>query len=341
MATEIGIDLGSEKTVIFSSSRIVLEQPSLVTVDAETFEPVYFGEKAKQTLGRTPDTLLCVRPIENGLIADYDVTQAMLQHYMDKAFGNKIVRPKVMATLPTGLTELQHHSLANVMAQSGGRNVSVIESPLAVAIGLEIDFQKPQGNLIVDIGAGTSDIAVLSLGGIVESDSFKCASLDFDRLIQEYVRKTYNIDIGDLTAETVKMQIGSVYPRPVEVMTIAKGSNRFNGLPVSFEISSSEIYECLHACALTICAAIRAVLERTPPELVADIQKNGLYLVGGGSRIFGMKELLESNLQTAVHTVEDPQYSVVKGAARALSHPELLKSINYQLRSLRELSVEP
>ena len=161
MATEIGIDLGTSKTVIFSSSKIVLELPSMVTVDSETWEPVYYGEKAKQTMGRTPDSLVCVSPIEHGVIADYDIAEAMLKEYMQQAFGSKIVRPRIMATLPAGLTELQHHSLSNVVEAGGGRNISVIESPLAVAFGLGLDFSKPHGYMIVDIGAGTTDIAVI------------------------------------------------------------------------------------------------------------------------------------------------------------------------------------
>ena len=339
MALEIGIDLGSSKTVIFSGSKIVLEQPSVVTVDAETYEPIYFGENAKQTLGRTPDTLECILPIQHGLISDYDIAQSMLTHYMTKAFGNKIIRPKVMATLPTGLTELQHHSVSNVVAAGGGRSVSVVESPLAIAIGLGLDFDSPHGHLIVDIGAGTTDIAVVSLGGIVVCDSFKTASFDFDELITTFVRRSRNITIGQLSAEQIKIQIGSVFERPVEVTAISKGRNLFTGLPETFEITSSEVYNVIKPCALSICNAIRKVLERTEPDLVADIKKDGLYLTGGGSKIFGMKELLEDYLGLSVNTVDDPEYSVVKGAATALMQPEKLKNINYQLRSIKELEI--
>ena len=209
MATDIGIDLGSSKTVIFSSSKVVLELPNVVTVDSETWEPVYFGEKAKQTIGRTPDSLVCVTPIERGVISDYDIAETMLKNYMQQAFGNRILRPRIMATLPAGLTELQHHSLSNVVESAGGRNISVIEGPLAVAFGLGLDFSKPRGTLIVDIGAGTTDIAVISLGGISVCESFKTASSDLDMQIIRYVRKEYNIEIGALTAEMIKIKIGS------------------------------------------------------------------------------------------------------------------------------------
>ena len=337
---EIGIDIGSSKTVIFSSSKVVLELPSIVTVDSETLVPVYYGEKAKQTLGRTPDSLECVFPIKNGIIAEYDIAEAMLREYMQSAFGNKIVRPKMMATLPVGLTELQHHSLSNVVAAAGGRNISVIESPLAIAFGLELDFSKPHGNMIVDIGAGTTDVAVISMGGIANCESFKIASYDFDAQIMKYVRKEYNIEIGALMAENIKKQVGSVIQRPVEIAIVAKGRNVFTGLPESFEISSSEVYEAIKETADSICNGIRLVLSKTDPDLVSDINTDGIYLAGGGSLIHGMDKLISEYTGTAVHMLDDPMHSVVRGAAVALRKPELLKQVNYQLRSIKELAIE-
>lgn len=339
MATEIGIDLGSSKTVIFSSSKVVLELPSIVTVNSETWELVYYGEKAKQTMGRTPDSLICVSPIEHGVISDYDIAEKMLKEYMKQAFGNKILRPRIIATLPAGLTELQHHSLSNVVEAGGGRDVSVIEGPLAVAFGLGLDFSKPHGYLVVDIGAGTTDIAVISMGGIAICDSFKIASYDFDHQIIKYIRKEYNIEVGPLMAESIKKQIGTVIERPVEVAIVAKGRNIFTGLPESFEITSSEIYEAVKETADSICNAIRQVLMRTDPELVADIKADGLYLTGGGALINGMDKLIADFTGTAVHLLEDPTHSVVRGAAAALRKPELLKNTNYQMRSIRELEI--
>ncbi len=339
MAMEIGIDIGSSKTVIFLSSRVVLELPSIVTVDSESYEPYYFGEMAKQTLGRTPDSFECVFPIKHGIIAEYDIAEAMLKEYMSKAFGNKIIRPKIMATLPVGLTELQHHSLSNVVEAAGGRNVSVIEGPLAIAFGLGLDFSKPHGYLVVDIGAGTTDIAVISMGGISACESFKTASFDFDAQIMRYIRKEYNIEIGNLMAESIKKQIGTVVPRPVEIAMVAKGRNVFTGLPESFEITSTEVYEAIKETADSICNCIRLVLSKTDPDLVADINADGLYLTGGGSLIHGMDKLISEYTGTAVHTLEDPTHSVVRGAAVALRHPELLKHVNYQLRSIKELAI--
>ncbi len=339
MAIEIGIDLGSSKTVIFSSSKVVLELPSIVTVNSETWEPVYYGEKAKQTMGRTPDSLVCVSPIEHGVISDYDIAEMMLKEYMNQAFGNKILRPRIIATLPAGLTELQHHSLSNVVESGGGRDISVIEGPLAVAFGLGLDFSKPHGYLIVDIGAGTTDIAVISMGGIASCDSFKTASYDFDTQIIKYIRKEYSIEIGSLMAESIKKQIGTVIERPIEVAIVAKGRNIFTGLPESFEITSSEIYEAVKETADSICNAIRQVLMRTDPELVADIKADGLYLTGGGALINGMDKLIADFTGTAVHLLEDPTHSVVRGAAAALRKPELLKNVNYQMRSIKELEI--
>ncbi len=339
MTTDIGIDLGTYKTVIFSSSKIVFEAPSFVTVDNETWEPVYYGEKARQTLGRTPDSLVCVTPIERGKISDYDLAENMLKVYMEDAFGSRILRPRIMATLPPGLTELQHHSLANAIEASGGRNVFVFESPLAVAYGLDLDFSKPHGYLIIDIGAGTTDIAVISMGGIAACNSFPVASFDFDNQLIKYVRSEYNIEIGNLTAESIKKQIGTVVERPVEIAMVAKGRNVFTGLPESFEITSSEVYYALKETAASICDGVRKVLSEAEPDLVADIKKDGFYLTGGGSKIYGMNALLSEYLGTEAITVEEPEYSVVKGAANALRNSESLKNVNYQLRSIKELEI--
>lgn len=340
MANDIGIDLGSSKTVIFSSSKVVLELPNVVTVDSETWEPIYFGEKAKQTIGRTPESLLSVYPIEHGVISDYDLCELMLKNYMQQAFGNKILRPRIMATLPAGLTELQHHSLSNVVEAAGGRNITVIEGPMAIAFGLGLDFTRPHGTLIVDIGAGTTDVAVISLGGIASCDSFKVASFDFDAQIIRYVRREYNIDIGPLTAEAIKIKVGSAVKRDIEVAMVAKGRNIFSGLPESFEITSGEVYEAINDTINIICNDIREVLNKTDPDLVADIMNDGMYLAGGGSKLSGFAQRISDFLNIKVHQMEDPAHSVVKGAAVAIKKPELLKNVNYQMRSIKELEIE-
>lgn len=340
MATEIGIDLGTSKTVIFSSSKVVLELPNIVTVDSETWQPVYFGEMAKQTLGRTPDSLVPVNPIERGVIADYGLAEKMLKNYMEQCFKNKVLRPRIMATLPAGLTELQHHSLANVLESAGGRNISVIESPLAVAFGLGLDFSVPHGSLIVDIGAGTTDIAVVSMGAIAACESYKVASLDFDAQIIKYVRKEYNIEIGPLTAEMIKIKIGSAVKRNVEIAYRAKGRNVFTGIPESFEITSDEVHDAIIDTIDMICEAVRTVLQSTDPDLVADIINDGMYLTGGGSEIFGLDKYISQYFGIDVKKLDDPTHSVVRGAAVALKKTEMLKNVDYQLRSIKELEVE-
>ncbi|MCQ2454881.1 MAG: rod shape-determining protein [Clostridia bacterium] len=340
MSTDIGIDLGTSKTVIFSSSKVVLELPSFVTVDNETWLPVYYGEKAKQTLGRTPDSLTCVSPISNGIISDYDIAELMLKNYMEQAFGNRILRPRIMATLPAGLTELQHHSLANVIEAAGGRNISVIEGPLAIAFGLQLDMKQPHGTMIIDFGAGTTDISVVSLGGISVCDSFKTASNDIDQQISRYVRKEYNIEIGPLTAENVKKQIGTLYPSDVEVAMVVKGRNVFTGLPESIELTANEVYEAICDTVDTIINAVRTVFSKTDPDLVADIKNDGVILTGGGALLRGFVDYLSEKIDIKVKLLDDPTHSVVRGAAYALKYPEMLKNVDYQLRSIKELSIE-
>lgn len=340
MATDIGIDLGSSKTVIFSSSKVVLELPNVVTVDSDSWEVIYTGEKAKQTLGRTPESMQTVFPIEHGVISDYDLAEYMLKEYMQQAFGNKILRPRIMATLPAGLTELQHHTLADAVEAAGGRNITVIESPLAIAFGLGLDFSTPHGTLIVDIGAGTTDVAVVSLGAIAACNSFKMASFDIDTQIIRYVRREFNIEIGHLTAESIKMKIGTAVKPDIEIAVVAKGRNVFSGLPESFEITSGEVYEAIKDTIDMICNAIRTVLNKTNPDLVGDIMNDGMYLAGGGSLLSGLPEKIEDYLGIKVHRLEDPSHSVVKGAAVALKKSELIKNIDYQMRSIKELEIE-
>ncbi len=340
MATDLGVDIGSSKTVIFSSSKIVLERPSVVTVDADTWEPLYFGEKALQTFGRTPDSLVCVHPIKHGTIADLEIAEAMLKNFMDEAFGRKIIKPRVMAALPTGVTELQHHSMAQVVEAGGGRNVRVIENPIAVAIGLGINFSEPRGSLIIDMGAGTTDIATISLGGIAQCDSFKVAGNTFDELIIKYIRKEYGVEIGPLTAENLKKQLSTAVMRPIEIAAPAKGRNIFTGLPQVIEVTSSEIHKVIIEAALSICNAIRKVLEKTDPDIVADVMHDGIYLTGGSSLMNGMPELIEEYFGTKVHIDSDPTHSVVRGAAIALKNPDLLGNVDFQYRSIKELAIE-
>lgn len=340
MATNIAIDIGTSKTVLYSGSKVVLEQPSVVTVQTDTNEPVYFGQKAYQTIGRTPDSLTPIFPVQRSVIADYDAAEVMLHEYMTKAFGNKIVRPKVMVVMPSGVTEMQHHSVAEAVEASGGRDAATIEAPLAVAIGLGIDFSKPRGGMIIDLGAGTTDVATLSMGGIAACSSIPIASGDFDECIVKYVKKAHNVLIGLGTAESIKKNVGTAVEHALPVIYTAKGLNIRTGLPVSFEITSAEVWNAISEKCYAIIDGIRKVIENTEPDLVADILSDGIYLTGGGSMLNGMNKLLEQSLETKIHMADDPMHTAVKGAALALKNPDFLSNVDFQYRAIRELQVE-
>ncbi len=340
MATNIAIDIGTSKIVLASGNKIVLELPSVVTVDTDTREPIYFGEKAFETIGRTPDSLTCVFPIQRSVIADYDIAESMLKEYMTAAFGNRIIKPKVMVVMPSGVTAMQHHSVADVVEASGGRNAETLEAPLPVAVGLGLDFNTPKGNMVIDMGAGTTDVASISMGGIAACDSIPIASRDFDEEIIKYVRRNYNILIGLATAEQIKMKIGTAIEHTLEVAITVKGRHLQTGLPTAFEITSSEVYEAISEKCYAIISGIRRVIEKTPPDLVADIMTEGIYLTGGGSLLGGFAKLLENCIGTKVHMAPDPLHTAVNGAAAALKMPEILKNVDYQYRAIQELKIE-
>lgn len=340
MPIDLAIDFGTSKTVLLCGNKILLEQPTVATVDSETWEPVAFGEKARNMIGRLPEHLESVFPIQRGMIADYDIAEQMLTEYFSTSLGKRLIKPRIIIAMPSGATSIQRRSLENAAEIAGGRRVQVIDSGVAAALGMGIDFSKPGGKMIVDIGAGVTDIATLSAGGIVQCDSAPIGSNDFDEAIIKYVRKEFNVLIGSLTAEEIKKQIGSVVPRGVEVVIKAKGRNLFSGLPQLFEITSSDVYAAMKDTAMAIFSAINGVIERTQPNIVADIMCDKVYVTGGGALINGMGELLEQNLNTEIHIRSDAEYSVVKGANAALKYPELIKNIDYQLKNIQDLIVE-
>ena len=338
--TDIVIDMGSKNTLLVSGKKVLLEKPSVVTVDSETWEPVYYGDKALETVGRTPDSLSPVFPIKYGVIADYEVAEYMLKQYMSEAFGNRIVKPKVMITMPCGVTEMQHHSVMRVAEIAGGRSAATIESPLASALSLGIDFSAPKGNLIVDIGAGTTDIATISMGGIAACDSIKTASNDFDESIIKYVKREHNILIGALAAEKIKMQIGTAIPHKFEVAITAKGVNISTGLPTTFEITANEVYEAISDQCMAILNGIRKVIEKTEPDIVSDIMTEGIYLTGGGALLNNLPQFLENTIKTKVILAKNPKYTAAQGAAMALKDPKLLKNTDYLYRAIQQLQID-
>lgn len=339
-STDIAIDLGSHKTILMSGSKIILEQPSVVAVDSDTWEPISYGDDAYKMIGRTPESVTVVYPIERGVISDYQIAELMLKYFMEKAFGNRIIKPRVMISVPIGVTSVQHRSVSKSIETAGARSVCTIESPIAAAIGLGIDFTEPRGNMIVDIGAGITDAAVVSMGAFAECNSFRTASVDFDDAIIKYVRRKFNILIGRSTACYIKEQIGCVMKRPVSLTLQVKGQDAFTGIPKHFEITSEDAFVALRDTAEVICSHIRSVIEKTEPDLVADILTYGIHLTGGGSLIFGMDKLLSERLKVAVKSDGDPVHTVAVGAGVALKNPDLLKNGDYQFRSLQELILE-
>lgn len=338
--TDIGIDFGTSKTILFAKGKIYLEQPSVVAVDSETWEPICYGDRALSMVGRTPESVTTVFPLEHGVIADYDIAEKMLKQYMQTAFGKSIIKPRVMISVPIGVTPVQHRSVADVAGYAGGRDVCTIESPVAAALGLGVDFTKPGGNMVIDVGAGVTDIAAISMGGIAECSSSHTASGSFDVAITKYVRKEFNILIGLQTAARIKEEIGCAVARPVDLTMRAKGQDAFTGLPATFEITSQQVGEALKECVEDICRTAKNVLEKTPPDLVADIMERGIMLTGGGAKLFGMGERLQQVLGIHVIPAEDPMHNVVRGELIALKKPKLLKNGDYQFRSIQELIVD-
>ena len=340
MPTDIVIDMGSKKTVLYSNNRVLLMQPSVVTVDADTGEPLYFGDKAFLTVGRTPDTLTPVFPIAHGVIADYDIAESMLKTHMEKVFGNRVVKPRAIITLPSGLTEMQHHSVSDLAESAGGRNASTIESSLACALAVGIDFKKPQGAMIIDIGAGVTDVATISMGGISQCSNINIAGNDFDQSIVKYVKRKYKILIGTSTAEKIKIAIGSATRHEFEIALTAKGRHISSGLPTTFEMTSLEIYDAIKDQLSEILNGIKKVLQNTPPDIVGDIMNTGVYLTGGSAKLRGLDEYLQRALGTKVIVPEKPELTAVKGAALALKQPGLLKNNDFFYRSVQKLKID-
>ena len=315
--TDIGIDLGTASILVYIRGRgVVLKEPSVVAFDRDTDKIMAIGEDARLMLGR-PGNIIAVRPLRQGVISDYRVTEQMMKYFIQKAMGRKAFRkPRIAVCVPSGVTEVERKAVEDAAFQAGARDVKIIEEPIAAAIGAGIDIARPCGNMIVDIGGGTSDIAVISLGGTVVSTSIKIAGDDFDDAIVRYMRKKHNLLIGERTAEDIKIRIGSAYPRP-EVETVdVRGRNLVTGLPKTITVTSKETEEALHDTTLQIVDAVHSVLEKTPPELAADIADRGIVLTGGGSLLYGLEELIESKTGITTMTAEEPMTAVAIGTGK-------------------------
>ena len=315
---DIGIDLGTASILVYVKGKgVVLKEPSVVAFDRDTNRIKAIGEEARLMLGRTPGNIVAVRPLRQGVISDYTVTEKMLKYFISKAVGKQRFRkPLISICVPSGVTEVERKAVEDAAFQAGARDVKIIEEPIAAAIGAGIDIARPCGNMIVDIGGGTSDIAVISLGGTVVSTSIKIAGDDFDHAIVRYMRKKHNLLIGERTAEDIKIRIGSAYPRP-EVETVdVRGRNLVTGLPKTITVTSKETEEALHDTTLQIVDAVHSVLEKTPPELAADIADRGIVLTGGGSLLYGLEELIESKTGITTMTAEEPMTAVAIGTGK-------------------------
>ena len=318
MAFDIGIDLGTASILVYVKGKgVVLKEPSVVAFDRDTNRIKAIGEEARLMLGRTPGNIVAVRPLRQGVISDYTVTEKMLKYFIQKAVGKQRFRkPLISICVPSQVTEVERKAVEDAAFQAGARDVKIIEEPIAAAIGAGIDIARPCGNMIVDIGGGTSDIAVISLGGTVVSASIKIAGDDFDDAIVRYMRKKHNLLIGERTAEDIKIRSGSAYPRPESVTVDVRGRNLVTGLPKTITVTSEETEEALKDTTSQIVEAVHSVLEKTPPELAADIADRGIVLTGGGSLLYGLEELIESKTGITTMTAEDPMTAVAIGTGR-------------------------
>lgn len=317
--TDIGIDLGTASVLVYVKGKgVVLKEPSVVAFDRDTNKIKAIGEEARLMLGRTPGNIVAVRPLRQGVISDYTVTEKMLSYFISRTVGKSIFgrKPRISVCVPSGATEVEKKAVEDATYQAGAREVSIIEEPVAAAIGAGIDISKPCGNMIVDIGGGTADIAVISLGGVVVSSSIKVAGDDFDEAIVRFMRKKHNLLIGERTAEEIKINVGTVYKRPENLTMDVRGRNLVTGLPKTVTVTSEETEEALREPAYQIVDAVHNVLERTPPELAADISDRGIVLTGGGSLIQGLEELIEEKTGINTMTAEDPLTAVAIGTGK-------------------------
>ncbi len=323
---DIGIDLGTATVVACVKGKgIVLREPSVVAINKTTKEVLAVGKEAEKMIGRTPGNIIAIRPLRNGVISDFTATSKMLKYFINKAcskggFG----RFRMMICVPSQITEVEKRAVIDVAIQTGAKKAYLIEEPVAAAIGAGIDISKPCGNLVVDIGGGTTDIAVISIGGSVVSSSLKTAGDKFNKDIIKYIKKKYNILIGERTAEKIKMGIGCVYPREEDITMEARGRNLNTGLPITIKLKSSEIMVALIESAMQIVESVKSVLEKTPPELTADISDKGIYMTGGGSLLYGLDRLLEENTGINVMIAQDAISCVAIGTGKALENLDAL-----------------
>jgi rod shape-determining protein MreB len=330
-SNDIGIDLGTANTLVYVKDHgIVLREPSVVAVQAGTNRVLSVGDEAKRMLGRTPGNIVAIRPLKDGVIADFEITEAMLRHFILKVHGKRAFkpRPRVVIAVPSGITEVEKRAVKESALRAGAREVHLIEEPMAAAIGCGLPVQDAAGNMIIDIGGGTTEVALISLSGIVFSRSVRVAGDELDEAIIQYMKRAYNLMIGERTAEDIKIKIGSAYPIEKETTMEVKGRDLVAGLPKTLTITSQEVREALLEPISTIVDSVRVTLERCPPELSADLVDRGLVLAGGGALLRGLDRLLMEETGLPVHVAEDPLSAVAEGTGRALSEIKFLRQVS-------------
>ena len=329
-SNDIGIDLGTANTLVYVKDRgIVLREPSVVAIQQGSNRVLAVGEEAKRMLGRTPGNIVAIRPMKAGVIADFEVTEAMLRYFIRKAHNRKwVVRPRIIISVPSGITEVEKRAVKDSATHAGAREVYLIEEPMAAAIGVGLPVQEPAGNMIVDMGGGTTEVAIISLAGIVLSRSVRVGGDEMDEAIVQYLKRVYNLMIGERTAEEIKITIGSAYPLGEELSMEVKGRDLVAGLPKTLTITSEEIREALQEPVSAIVEAIRITLERCPPELSSDLVDRGIVLAGGTSQLRGMDKLLAEQTGLPVHVAEDPLSAVAEGTGVVLHELNFLRKVS-------------
>lgn len=328
-ARDIGIDLGTANTLVYVKGRgILIDEPSVVAVDRDQKSPLAVGLEAKQMLGRTPGNIVAIRPMKDGVIADFDTTQTMLKYFIHKAASRRApFRPRIIISIPSGVTGVERRAVQDAALQAGAREAHVIEEPMAAAIGAGLPVEEPTGSMVVDIGGGTTEVAIISLGGLVTAKSIRVAGDELDEAIVQYVKRTYNMLIGERTGEEIKMTIGSAYPTGEEDSMEVRGRDLVTGLPRTLRVTSEEIRKAINEPVSAILDAIKITLENTPPELAADIMDRGIVMTGGGALLKGLDLLISKETGMPVHVADEPLLCVVKGCGKCLDNLDILKRV--------------
>ncbi|MCX5705305.1 MAG: rod shape-determining protein [Candidatus Omnitrophica bacterium] len=334
-SNDMGIDLGTATTLVFVKGEgVVLCEPSVVAIERGTSHVLAVGEEAKRMLGRTPGNIIAIRPMKDGVIADFEITEAMLRYFIKKVHHRRVlVRPRIVIAIPSGITEVEKRAVKDSAERAGAREVFLIEEPIAAAIGVGLPIQEPVGNMIIDIGGGTTEIAVISLAGTVFSRSIRIGGDEMDEAIIEYLKKTYNLMVGERTSEEIKIKIGSAYPLEEELTMEVRGRDLVAGLPKTITITSEEIREALQEPVRAILESTKIALERTPPELAADLIEHGIVMAGGGSLLKGLDKLISEETGLPVHIAEDPLTAVANGTGKVLNEIKYLKKVTVPVKA--------